>query len=455
MTMNSISSIISNTLSKTLRFFRKDIWLLQKEDVGMPLFYVIHILRTIILAIRSFTDSRITRAAAALSFSSMMAIVPMVAVVFAISRGFGVSKYIEQWFTDMLSSQPQVAETIIGFVNSYLVNAKSGVILGIGFIVMLYTVIMLISNVETTFNDIWNVKDSRGIMNTIIDYVAFFFLLPIVVVLTSGISIFVNAFSAQMGEFVAPVVEFMLDISPYIVMCVVFILLYMLMPNTKVYFSSAVWPGILAGIAMQLLQLLYIHSQLWVSSYNAIYGSFAALPLFMLWIQFSWIICLFGVHLCYTNQNMEQLSPMPYNNKVGHQNCMVLSAMILGVICRRFKEGKKPYSLLRLKKKTGIPAHIISDLLNCMMEAKLVVDVTGGDKDKTPMYMPAEDIANITVGKMVDKLDSIGAWPTGVKSLEGLTSDNEAWAVVAQLRRGYINQLEGLKVTDLEISSRQ
>ena len=320
------------TFGKLLDFFRKDIWLIQKEDVGTLLFFGVNILRTIILAIRSFTDSRITRTAAALSFSSMMAIVPMVAVVFAISRGFGISKYIEQWFANLLSSQPQVAEAIIGFVNSYLVNAKSGVILGFGFIVMLYTVIMLISNVETAFNDIWKVKYSRGIMNTIIDYVAFFFLLPIVVVLTSGVSLFVSTSSQQMGEFVAPIVKFLISISPYVIMCVMFILLYMLMPNTKVYFSSVLWPGILAGVAMQMLQLLYIHSQLWVSSYNAIYGSFAALPLFMLWVQFSWIICLFGVHLCYTIQNMEQLSPMPHNDKVGNQNRMVGSAIVFVII---------------------------------------------------------------------------------------------------------------------------
>ena len=138
----------------------------------MPALVGIDIVRTVVLAIRSFVDTRITRAAAALSFSTMMAIVPMVAVVFAIARGFGISKHIESWFGDLLSSQPQVAETIIGFVNSYLVNAKSGVILGFGFIVMLYTVIMLISNVETTFNDIWKVENSRGLMSTVIDYLA-------------------------------------------------------------------------------------------------------------------------------------------------------------------------------------------------------------------------------------------------------------------------------------------
>ena len=158
------------------------------------------------------------------------------------------------------------------------------------------------------------------------------------------------------------------------------------------------------------------------------------------------------MHLCYTIQNMEQLSPMPHNDKVGNQNRMVLSAIVLGIICRRFKKGEKPCSLIQLKKETSIPVHIISELIESMMEARLVVDVAGGDKDKTSRFMPAEDIANITVGMMVDRLDKIGAWPIGVTSLDDLISNSEEWTKVAQLRDGYIKKLADFKVTDLDIS---
>lgn len=432
-------------------FFKEGIWKIREGDVSAPVLFLVNVVRTVVLAIRSFVDSRITRAAAALSFSTMLAIVPMVAVVFAIARGFGVSKHIEEWFTDILSSQPQVAETIVVFVNSYLVNAKSGVILGFGFVVMLYTVTMLISNVEMTFNDIWKVKNSRGVMSTIIDYVAFFFLLPIVITLTSGVSIFVTAMSGHMGEFVAPVARVVIAASPYVIMSVIFTLVYMLLPNTKVYFKSAVGPGILAGVAMQLLQLLYIHSQLWVTSYNAIYGSFAALPLFMLWLQFSWIICLFGVHLCYTRQNMEQLMPMPYNEKIGEKDKLMLSAILLAHICNCFARSEGACTPLSLKKATGVPAHIIMDLLENLVRTKLVVNI-GGDKDNVPSYMPAEDIANITVGEMVDRLDSMGSWPIADIDLEALVGNHPNWNTALSIRKNYIDELRTMRVTDLGIS---
>ena len=439
-------------LKRILNFLRHDIWKIQKGDVPTPIFYLVNVLRTIILAAKSFVDSRITRTAAALSFSTIMAVVPMVAVVFAIARGFGFSKHIETWFRDLLQSQPQVAETIIGFVNSYLVNVKSGIILGFGLVVMLYTVIMLISSVETAFNDIWNVKNQRGLMRTIIDYVAFFFLLPIVIVLTSGVSIFVSAISGQLNELVAPVVKFLISASPYVIMSVIFTLLYMLMPNTKVNFSSALWPGILAGFAMQMLQLLYIHSQLWVTSYNAIYGSFAALPLFMLWVQFSWIICLFGAHLCYTNQNMEQLSPVPYNNKIAQENKLMLSAVILSIICQRFAKGEKPATTMRLKKNTKIPTHIVANILENLQEARLIVDVTGGNKDKNQAYMPAKDIASITVGDMVKKLDTVGNWTLEDMNIECLAEKNSAWTKILKIREDYIQKLNDVKIIDLHIS---
>jgi membrane protein len=235
-------------------------------------------------------------------------------------------------------------------------------------------------------------------------------------------------------------------------MSVIFTLVYMLMPNTKVYFSSAVGPGIFAGIAMQLLQLLYIHSQVWVTSYNAIYGSFAALPLFMLWLQFSWIICLFGVHLCYTRQNMERLLPVPYNERVGEKNKKVLSAFLLAHICKSFAKGQGPYTALQLKKETGVPTHIIAELLANLQEAKLVINVAGGDKDSVPAFMPSEDIANITVGEMVDRLDNTGVWPMTDNELEIVIGGKAQWCKAFTIRQNYIDQLRTLKVTDLEIS---
>lgn len=265
--------------------------------------------RLLYFTIRFFTTKRVTAQAAALTYSTLLAMVPILAVVFAIARGFGYNKYIEMWFRDLLSSQPQVADVLVGFVNSYLIHTQSGIFLGVGLVFMLYTVLMLVNNVEETFNQIWQVNNSRPMIRSFVNYLAMFFLFPILVILSTGLSFFVATIASRMSsyELLGPVVHFLFGLSPYILLSLMFIGLYVYMPNTKVKVTSAILPGILAGFAMQVLQLFYIHSQIWVTGYNAIYGSFAALPLFMLWLQMSWTICLFGAQLTYTNQNLNRI----------------------------------------------------------------------------------------------------------------------------------------------------
>ena len=274
------------------------------------------------LTIRFFTEKRVMAQASALTYSTLLAIVPILAVVFAIARGLGYNKYIEVWFREVLASQPQVADVIVSFVNSYLIHTRSGIFLGVGLIFMLYTVLMLVNNVEETFNQIWQVNNSRPIIRSFVNYLAMFFLLPIIIVISTGFSIFMETVADKMDDFVIlePIVHKLFSFFPYMLMSLIFIVIYVYLPNTKVRFSCAIVPGILAGIAMHLLQIAYINSQVWVTGYNAIYGSFAALPLFMLWLQISWAICLFGAQLTYTNQNLNRfgfnLEPIDIHPKV-------------------------------------------------------------------------------------------------------------------------------------------
>ena len=267
------------------------------------------IYKTLVLTIKFFTAKRVMAKASALTYSTLLAIVPILAVVFAIARGFGYSIYIEVWFRDLLSSQPQAAEVIIEWVNSYLVHTQRGVFLGIGLIFMLYTVLMLVNNIEETFNEIWQVNNSRSIYRSFTNYLAAFFLFPIFIVLTTGFSIVLTTVVSSMPDVLGlgTVVSLLLDLLPYILLSFLFFGLYVSMPNTHVEWRCAVVPGIIAGVGIQWLQLFYVHSQIWVTGYNAIYGSFAALPLFMLWVQISWTICLFGAELTRTNQNLKRL----------------------------------------------------------------------------------------------------------------------------------------------------
>ena len=381
-----------------IQFFQTDIWRINQDDVSPLKFLFLEIAKKLVLAVRFFTTKRVMQKASALTYSTLLAIVPITAVVFAIARGFGYNKYIEVWFRDAFESQPQVAEVIIGFVNSYLVHTKSGVFLGIGLIFMLYTVLMLVSNVEDSFNEIWQVKKPRSIFRTFTDYIAMFFLFPIIIVLTSGISIFMATIADSMPDFLllGPAMRFLIDLLPYVLMSGMFIALYIFMPNTHVKPINAVVPGILAGFAMQGLQIFYIHSQMFLSSYNAIYGSFAALPLFMLWLQISWTICLFGAELSYTNQNLDYYDYDANTGEISHRYQILLNALLLSRICKRFANGQKPLTALELSKQTTIPIRIVNDLLFEQMQAGLIIEITADEKGETSCFMPAEDIKNLT-----------------------------------------------------------
>ena len=423
---------------------------MQREDIS-PLRYLLYeVIKKVLLAVEYFTTKRMMDSAAALTYSTLLAIVPIMAVVFAIARGFGYNKYIETWFREALSSQPQVAEAIIGFVNSYLVHTKSGIFLGIGLLFMLWTVIMLISNIEKAFNDIWQVSTPRSIFRTITDYMAMFLLAPIIIVVTSGISIMMATFANGIGEtlIVGPTLRFFLRLLPYIIMSGVFIALYVFMPNTKVKIKSAIIPGILAGVAMQGLQLVYIHSQIWVTGYNAIYGSFAALPLFMLWVQISWTICLFGAELAYTNQNLEKFAFRASTDDLSHRYRLLLSAHLMTLICRRFEEGKKPYTALELKLETNIPIRITHDLLENLTRVHLLSEMTNDEKGTEAVYQPAESTARLSVGMMIDRLEAEGKWKL-MPDLQLFKSDELMKAI--RQRKDYLQKQRDILFKDIPL----
>ena len=436
-------------LNDILRYLTTDIWRIPSEANQGVRHLLIETFKKLYLAVRFFIDKDVMAAASALTYSTMLAIVPILAVVFAIARGFGFNKYIEEWFLNTLSSQPQAADVIVGFVNSYLVHAHSGVILGIGLVFMLWTVIMLIHNIETTFNQIWQVSRQRPWSRKLTDYVAFFFFAPIVIILTSGLTIFLTTMAKQTEGYMlmGPVLRFFIALMPYVVMSAVFVMLYVFMPNTRVKVRHALVPGILAGVAMQLLQYFYIHGQMLLSGYNAIYGSFAALPLFMLWVQLSWTICLFGAELTYTSQNLGEYAFLAVPDEISHRYRLLLSTVLMSKICERKDQEQPAYTAFQLKMVTGLPIRIVSDLLHDMVDAGLLNAYYSDIDSEEAVYTPAVPIDHLTVGTIVDRLETRGKWTIDM-DLEKLC-DSPAWHKAIALRHQYLETLRSVEIREL------
>lgn len=425
-----------------------EIWQVDADQLSPVRRVCYEVIKIIYLAIRFFTTKRVFTQASALTYSTLLSIVPILAVVFAIARGFGFNKYIEMWFRETFASQPLAAEAIIGWVNSYLIHTKSGIFLGVGLVFMLYTVLMLVSNIEQAFNEIWQVKKPRSIFRTFTDYLAMFFMFPILIVVSSGLSIFVGTILSSMPDFrlLGWFARFLVELSPYVLMSALFIALFVFMPNTHVKVKNAVVPGILSGIAMQWLQFFYINSQIWMTSYNAIYGSFAALPLFMLWVQISWTICLFGAELSYTSQNLDFYDYDAVTSDISHRFSLMLSAILMSRICQRFAQGKKAPTIDELRQETKIPIRIVNDLLFKLSEAKLVLEISSDEKGDASQFVPAESLDNLNVGVMVDRLEAQGRWKIDLPVNDVLS---EEWARAVEMRGKYLKSMKEIKLENL------
>lgn len=393
-----------------------------------------------------FMAKRVLASASRLTYSTLLALVPILAVVFAIARGFGYSIYIEEWFRDLFKAQPDATEIIIGFVNSYLINTKKGVFLGIGLLFMLGTVLMLISTIEETFNDIWLVRKPRSMFRTFTDYMALLFALPIGIVAISGLSIWMQAFNRHLIDItiIGPLMKFAIELIPYVVLSAVFVGLYVFMPNTKVRVRSALLPGIAAGVSMQLFQLIYVNSQIWVSNYNAIYGSFAVIPLFMLWMQISWTIILVGAELSYTIQNHDEFLSSNSQSELSYKTRFVLSAKIMSIICKRFAEGGQAYNSMQLKLQLGISMRVLSRLLYDLQQIHFITEIMHDDKGEEVLYQPAEALDILTIGELHSRLAQLGS-----EIDSDILSASEEWNSAILLYEEYINKAREIEIKDL------
>ena len=399
-------------------------------------------------ALKQFYDKNLFQYASALAFNTVLAIVPLVALFFAISRGFGYGSIIETTVRQLLSSQPDAANYIIQFANSYLSNARSSAIIGFGVLVMLYSVIGLINNIETVFNIIWNVKQTRGIARRVMSYLSMFFLVPVTIVIVSGIHLAVSRFIASSSAFVflAPLLQLLIKLIPIAVITIVFTIVYKHAPNTRVQLKYAIGPALLAAIFLELLQRAYVYGQVFLSSYNAIYGSLAALPLFMLWVQFSWYIVLFFALLTHTNQDYDFYALCNDTEEISYNDRTLLSAALLGLICNSFRDGKEHYTATMLKQETGIPARLVSEMLDDLCAVKVLEERNEPDM-KEPTYAPYEDIDNITVGKMLKKLNAQGKTFNRINILDHINP--QTMEHINRIWDTYINNMNEVKVSDL------
>ncbi|MDE6542736.1 MAG: YihY/virulence factor BrkB family protein, partial [Muribaculaceae bacterium] len=228
--------------------------------------WYIRFLKVVNLSVRSFTDRDLQSQASSLTYSTLLATVPVLAMLFAIARGFGFQNILKSQLFTYFPAQREVLDKAFTFVDSYLNQASEGLFVGVGLIVMLWTLISLISNVESTFNLVWGVKHGRSLWRRITDYTAIFLVLPILMICASGINVFMSSTlqEAIPFRFLTPMVSGLLDLTSLMLTWFFFVGAYLLIPNTRVPFKNAFLAGILTGIGFTVLQWLFVSGAVYV-----------------------------------------------------------------------------------------------------------------------------------------------------------------------------------------------
>ena len=399
---------------------------------------------------KHFLDDELQLRASALTYNTLLAIVPILALLIAIAGGFGFENIIESQILESFPAQRDTLSTAFQFVDNYLKFSRSGVVIGIGVVFLLWSVISLLSNIELTMNKIWQAKE-RSLYHKVNDYTSLFIILPILMILSSGTSVLITTFLKDAEEtlgFITPLIYKLLELSPYFFTIIFFTVAYMLIPNTKVKFKYALTAGIICGIAFQIFQFVYLNGQIWVSKYNAIYGSFAFLPLLLLWMQLSWLIFLFGVLLSFSMQTAD------YGNedklkKISSQYYDFILLIISCVIVQRFDKGLPPLTLQNISKSYNIPIRVTKLIINKLLDAGIIIE-TLNDDERVPSYQPAFDISKLTVGMLLNRVDEEGAGETSFR-VNRNDKYKLQWDTIISARNGMYDSTNGILVKDLNI----
>ncbi len=413
-------------ISNSVKFVKNDVWRMHLDEQTRSKSFFIRFLRVILLTIRGFKEDKCSLNASALTLYSLLSIVPVVAMAFGISKGFGAEKLLEKILLEKFPGQEEVITQIIGFAHTLLEETKGGMLTGIGIAFLFWIVIKLLGNIERSFNDIWGIKKPRQIFQKLTDYISVVIVCPILLIISSSATVFITTQVTSITDrfeilgIFRPVIFFLIKLMPYCLISGLFAFIYLFMPNIRVKLKAAIIAGLIAGAAYQLAQWGYINFQVGVAQYNAIYGSFAALPLFLIWLQISWLIVLFGAEISFTLQNVDSYEYESDCINASNSFKQLLSLQISHLIIKTFSARQHPLTATIISKNLGVPIRLVNKIIHDLIESKIIAEVNGESNSKEFAYLPACDINLLTPKYIIDALNNQGVDSIPIKETKEL-----------------------------------
>ncbi len=380
---------------------------------------MVHVLA---VAIREFRNDRCDLRASALTLYTLLSIVPVMAMAFGIAKGFGFREFLEGRILDLFSGQEQILHPLLSFSNNLLEKTKGGLMAVIGVLLLIYSLIKLMGHIENAFNQIGCVARDRTLVRKFTDYIAISIAAGFLAVVSSSANIFITTYL----ESFLSLIHLPGDLERLVSLCIkvfavfatwlLFVFFLVFIPNRKVDIRAAVVGGVVSGTLYQIVQMAYFTFQINVSSYNAIYGSFAALPLFLIWLQASWLIFLLGAEIAFSWENVQDPESADMTDAaISIRTEQLLILRIVHFCLARFVAGETPPSDKTIASEIHIPLKITRNLLSELLACRLLLEVCADGVG----YVPARETTSLTV------LDVMEIYEKGAAGIHGICARPE------------------------------
>lgn len=393
-------------IQKFIEFVTNTIWRVRINKVGKRQGIVIRQLRIISLSINGFKEDNCLTYATALTFYTLFSIVPILALVFAIAKGFGYEKNLQDQILRNYQQYADILSNAFVYANAMLSTTKGGVIAGFGIVLLLWSVMQLLINIENSFNDVWEITRGRSWVRKVTDYLTIMLVGPLLLIVSGGLTV---AIQTEIGNLhmLGFISTFFVKLMAYALVASAFTFLYMVMPNTKVTFKAALKAAVIATILFEFVGWGYIRFQIGANRLNVIYGSFAALPLFLIWVQYSWYIVLFGSELSYSYQNVDHYELEDDIQNLSSRYKKAISLLIANLVAKRFYNNEAPLNVIQISEKLDLPSRLTRMIVNEFVETGIFVEVATAN-DKEVVYQPGVTESKFTVQYLIDSIDRKG-----------------------------------------------
>ena len=396
-------------------------------------------LRFIYSIATSFSVHKGPLRAAALTYTTVLSLVPFLAIAFSVLKGFGAQNALEPILQRLAGDSEETISRIIAYVNN--TNMKSvGVI---GLVMLILTVISLMGSIEEAFNAVWGVRETRSIQRRFSDYLSVVIVGPVLLLAaTSMTSSLQSQWLLQwliQNTYLGDAILLLFRLLPYLSVWIAMVFLYIFIPNTRIRFASAVTGGVIAGTAWELAQWGYFHFQVGVANYNAIYGTLAAVPVFLVWIYTSWLIVLFGLEIVFAHQHRGHGLPGSSTFRLTATGREELAVALLVQVNLHFLKGGIPPSSQFLADQLNVPLLPLETVFDELGQLGYLVAISGNPTG----WLPARDPSEVQISEVIGALRGVSALQAATPVLQ-LAED-----VIRKGWDGTRDRLEGVTVRDL------